>query len=444
MENQNIMAVMPMKKLLFTMSLPLMLSLVIQSLYNIVDGIYVSRISENSLTATSLAYPVQFMMIAISVGTAVGLNALMSRYIGSGNPHKACVIATTGMILCLLEAMLFSLIGLLFSEQLASFFSNDPEIAALTQQYMKICVCFCFGIFLETLAQRMLTSVGLTTLSMISLIVGSVTNIILDPIFIFGYFSLPAMGIKGAAIATVIGQWVGAVVALLLNKFYNPAIHIIFKEYAFRFEDVISIYKIGMPTMIMQAIGSFMVGAVNSVLIVYSATAVAFFGAYYKLQNFVMMPMNGLGQAALPIAAFNYGSHNEKRIRELYGILVPSAVIIALLGLVVFELIPGTLLSLFHAGAEMLELGKPALRIIAITFPFAAYVIVNGYFCTGLGNSVINMISGALRQLIVLVPCLTLLVKALGIEYGWFAFWLAEGVAFLYSWLSVKKQLKRL
>lgn len=441
-QKQNKMAVMPMGKLLVNMSLPLMLSLIIQSLYNIVDSIFVSRLSQDALTATSLAYPVQFLMIAISVGTAVGLNALMSRKVGQNDPHGAGTIATTGLILCLITALIFSLTGIFFSDALAHSFTDDPEIAALTARYMSICVSLCYGIFLETLAQRMLTAVGLTTLSMVSLIVGAVTNIILDPIMIFGYFGFPSLGIAGAAIATVIGQWAGAATALLLNLKKNPSIHFIRYGYQFRLEDVAKIYKIGLPTMVMQAVGSVMITLINKVLMPVSSSAVAFFGAYYKLQGFVMMPMNGLGQAAIPIAAFNLGASDRQRIRELWKLLVPAAMIFALLGTVVFVFMPSALLSLFSAGDEMLAIGIPALRIIGVTFPLAAYVIVSGYFCSGLGNGLVNMIGGALRQLIVLVPCFVLLLKTMGLAYAWYAFWLSETTAFVFCLFAVRYELK--
>ncbi|MBR3228296.1 MAG: MATE family efflux transporter, partial [Erysipelotrichaceae bacterium] len=331
--------------------------------------------------------------------------------------------------------------GIFFAEKIALSLAGDADIVAQTADYLKICMVFCIGIFVETLAQRMLTAVGLTHLSMISLLFGAPVNIVLDPILIFGLLGFPALGIKGAAIATVIGQWAGAITALLLNRLKNPSIHFIRKDYCFSLSDVIDIYRIGMPTMIMQAVGSFMVGAVNAVLIAYSNTAVAFFGVYYKLQNFVMLPMNGLGQAALPIAAFNYGSNNKDRIRELYKTLVPLTLIMSLVGMAIFELLPSQLLSLFNASREMLRIGVPALRIIAVTFPLAAYIIVNGYFCTGLGNSVINMISAAIRQLIVLVPCLAILVRSFGLDKAWYAFWIAEICSFIYSYLRGKKEM---
>lgn len=440
---QNKMAVMPVPKLVFTMALPLMLSLLIQSLYNIVDSIFVARLSEDALTATSLAYPVQFLMIALSVGTSVGLNALLSRLVGAGKKEDACRAATTGLILNLGTALIFTIVGLTASGVIANAFTNDPEIAELCRQYMMICVVFCPGIFLETQGQRMLQAVGFTTLSMVSLICGAVTNIVLDPIMIFGLLGFPALGIRGAAIATVIGQWIGAAVALGLNRVKNPVIHIRFKDYRLLGADVAAIYKVGTPTMIMQAMGSLMMASVNGILITVSPTAVAFFGVYYKLQNFLMMPMNGLGQAAIPIVGFNYGAKNGKRILETWKVMIPAAIVFAVVGTALFELIPGQLLGLFNASPAMLEIGVPALRIIAVTFVCAAITTICGYFASGLGNGVINMLGAAIRQFVVLVPFVWLFTKVLGINSTWFALWISEAAAFIVSLVLTKREIKQ-
>lgn len=440
---QNKMAVMPVPKLVFTMALPLMLSLLIQSLYNIVDSIFVARLSEGALAATSLAFPVQFLMIALSVGTSVGLNALLSRLAGAGKREEACRAATTGLALNLATALVFVVVGLAASGPIAGAFASDREIADLCRQYMLVCLAFCPGIFLETQGQRMLQAVGFTTLSMVSLICGAVTNIILDPIMIFGCFGFPALGIRGAAVATVIGQWVGAAVALGLNRAKNPMIHIRLKGHRFLGSDVASIYKVGAPTMVMQAMGSLMVAAVNAILITASPTAVAFFGVYYKLQNFLMMPMNGLGQAAIPIAGFNFGAKNGRRIRQAWRVMMPAAILISLLGTLVFELFPGPLLSLFNASAAMLEMGVPALRIIAVTFLFSGVTIVCGYFASGLGNGVVNMLGAAVRQFVLLVPFVRLFTSLSGVGAAWFAMWISEAAAFALSLFLTRREFKR-
>ncbi|MBQ9263010.1 MAG: MATE family efflux transporter, partial [Clostridia bacterium] len=313
-QRPNKMAIMPIKKLLLTMAIPLMLSLVIQSLYNIVDSIFVARLSEQALTATSLAYPTQILMIALSVGTGVGINALFSRLLGAGKRDQVGKAAATGIVLALLSAAVFMLGGLLGAQKIAHAMTANEEIADLCGQYLQICMVFCCGIFIETAAQRFLQASGRTTLSMVSLVAGAVTNIILDPIMIFGRLGCPALGIRGAAIATVIGQWIGAAVALLLNRLHNPDVPVDFRRFRLEGKTVAAIYKVGLPTIIMQAMGSVMNFGINRMLA--DATAVAFFGAYYKLQNFLFMPMNGLGQACLPIVGFNYGAQNRNRIRE--------------------------------------------------------------------------------------------------------------------------------
>lgn len=443
MEKTNKMATMPMGKLVLNMSLPLMFSLLVQSLYNIVDGIYVARISEKALTATSLAYPMQLLMIAFSVGTSVGLNALLSRNIGAKNYEEAGQIATTGFCLALASTVVFMLIGAFAATPFASAFTSDAETALLCSQYLTICMLFCAGIFVETLAQRLLQATGNTMLSMVSLVVGAVTNIILDPILIFGLIGFPALGIRGAAIATVIGQWLGAAVALLLNAFRNPEVKFVFRGFHFSGKRLLAIYQVGLPTIVMQAMGSIMISAVNSILMPFSATAVAFFGVYYKLQNFLIMPLQGLGQAAIPIVGFNYGAKNEKRILEMLRVMLPAAVVVMLIGTALFCIFPAQLLQLFSAGEDMLAIGVPTLRIISITFALTAVTTILGYSMSGLGDGLINMLGTAIRQLILLVPMLWLFSKLFGISHAWYAFWISEGVAALYAALASQRGLKK-
>lgn len=442
MNTKNKLADMPIRPLLYTMAVPLMLSLLVQSLYNIVDSIFVARLSETALTAASLVYSVQFLMIAVGVGTAVGLNALLSRKIGEHKPEEACQAATTGLFLMLITALIFSMAGIFFSDVIASKMTSDPELQTLCRQYLSINLVYCWGIFLQTYGQRLLQAVGDTVLSMISLIIGAILNIILDPIMIFGLLGCPAMGIRGAAIATVIGQICGAIAALLFNRFHNPIIHVHLKNYHFRWQDIADIYRVGLPTIIMQAIGSIMTFAINSILLHVSATAVAFFGIYYKLQNFLMMPTNGLGQAAIPIVGYNYGAKKYQRVQQAWKILLPTGAVIALCGTVIFWCFPGKLLQLFSASPEMLALGVPALRIISVSFVLAAVTILCGYFASGLGNGIINMVSAAIRQLVLLVPCLLIFIKTLGISHCWYAFWIAEIIACVYSYCTSRKLLK--
>lgn len=413
MNSKNKLAEMPIRPLLYTMAVPLMLSLLIQSLYNIVDSIFVARLSETALTAASLVYAIQFLMIAIGVGTAVGLNALLSRKLGQKKPEEACRAATTGLFLMLGTSQVFTLVGLLFSNQIAAALTNDPDLQELCREYLSVNLVFCWGIFLQTYGQRLLQAVGDTVLSMISLIIGAVVNIILDPIMIFGLLGCPAMGIRGAAIATVIGQLIGAAAALWFNRVKNPVIHVRLKGYRFLWQDVADIYRVGLPTIVMQAIGSVMTFAVN-----------------------------GLGQAAIPVVGVNYGSGQSDRVKQAWKVLLPTGVVFALCGTAVFLLFPAQLLGLFSASNEMLAFGVPALRIISVMFLFAVITILCGYFASGLGNGVVNMIGGALRQLVVLVPCLWLLIRTAGIDKAWFAFWVSEVVACAYSLWAVRKELR--
>ncbi len=440
---QNKMAVMPMGRLLLSMSVPLMLSLLVQSLYNIVDSMFVARYSEEALTATSLVYAVQFLIIAVAVGTNVGLNSLLSQRVGAKKTQEACQGAATGLILNLISALIFSLVGIFFTRPIVRLMTSDPSLQSLCTQYMQVCVIFCYGTFIQTYGQRLLQAVGETVLSMISLISGALLNIFLDPIMIFGLLGCPRMGIRGAAIATVIGQCSGAVVALVLNRFRNPVIHVNFHGYHFSSKNVKAIYRVGMPTIVMQAIGSIMTFAVNAVLMTVSTTAVAFFGVYYRLQNFLMMPMNGLGQACIPIVGYNYGAGKSDRIREAWHCVVPAGIVLALIGTVIFLVFPRGLLGLFSASAEMLSIGVPALRIISLTFVFATLTIISGYFASGLGNGVINMVGAAIRQLVVLVPLIWLFTRAFGISYTWYAMWISETLAFLYSFFSARRELKK-
>ncbi|MGN0659691.1 MAG: MATE family efflux transporter [Emergencia sp.] len=440
---ENKMAVMPVGRLVLSMSLPLMISLLVQSLYNIVDGIFVARISEDALTATSLAYPVQLLMIAVAVGTGVGVNALISQRLGAGKQKEAWQAATDGLLISLICSAVFMAAGALFADHIAEAFADNETTADLCGSYLRICMVLCPGIFMGTLVQRLLQSTGNTFLSMISLISGAVVNIALDPVLIFGLAGCPAMGIRGAAWATAAGQWVAAVAGFLLNWKKNPELRFIFRGFRPDRDTIAAIYKVGVPTIVMQALGSIMVSAVNWILMPFSSTAVTFFGAYYKLQSFLFMPMHGLGQATIPIIGFNFGAGSSDRIMKTLKTALPAAAGIALAGTVIFEALPRQLLSLFAAGPEMMEIGVPALRIISVTFVFGAVSMILGYSASGLGNGVINMIGTALRQLVILVPAAYLLARSGGIGMVWYAMWIAEGAGAVYCILAMKRQLKK-
>ncbi|MBR1684032.1 MAG: MATE family efflux transporter [Clostridia bacterium] len=434
---QNKMGVMPIPKLLLSMAVPLMLSLLVQSLYNIVDSIYVSAISEKALTATSLAYPVQILMIALGVGTAVGINALLSRLLGQKNLKEVSKGAATGLVLSALSSCIFILVGLFFARPIAGAMTKDAETAQMCADYLRIVTMLCTGSFLETMIQRFLQASGKTGLSMVSLIVGALTNIILDPIFIFTL----SMGIRGAAIATVIGQWLGALTAFLLNIFCNPEVKITFRGFRMERKMVAAIYRVGLPTIIMQAMGSVMNFGMNALLA--GGTAVAFFGAYFKLQSFLFMPMNGLGQACLPIIGYNFGARNASRIKETVKTAVTWGIGIGLAGTVLFMALPRQLLSLFNATSELLTLGVPAVRIISLTYAFTAVTTVLGMCASGLGNGVINMLGTALRQVLLLLPCFALFKTVFGLPVAWTAMWVAEVCAVVYVIFAYRKEQAR-
>lgn len=437
---QNKMGVMPIKKLLLTMAIPLMLSLVVQSLYNIVDSIFVARLSEKALTATSLGYPVQILMIALSVGTGVGINALISRLLGAGKRDEVGKAAATGIVLALISSALFMVAGLIAANPIARALTANEEIAELCGQYLFVCMVLCQGIFVETAAQRLLQASGRTTLSMVSLVAGAVTNIILDPIMIYGYLGCPALGIRGAAIATVIGQWVGAVVALLLNRYRNPDVPVSFRGFRLEGRTVAAIYRVGAPTILMQAMGSIMNFGINAMLA--NATAVAFFGAYYKLQNFLFMPMNGLGQACLPIVGFNFGAKQGCRILETVKTGTTWGIAIGIVGTILFMAIPGPLLRLFNASEEMLKIGVPAVRIICVTFALCSVTTILGMCASGLGNGVVNMMGTGIRQVILLLPCFFVLLRTMGLPGAWFAMWIAELAAMIYVLWAVRREIQ--
>ncbi len=442
MERTNKMANTPMTKLVLGMSLPLMVSLLVQSLYNIVDSIFVARLSENALAATSLSFPVQMLMIALAVGTSVGINALLSRLLGQKKTEDVGYAATTGFVLALISSAVFVLAGLFFVHPIAWALAKGGENAGMCEAYLRICMIFCTGTFVETMAQRFLQASGKTDLSMVSLIVGAVTNIILDPIMIFGLLGFPALGVTGAAIATVIGQWLGAATALLLNRYKNPEVQMLWKGFRLRAKTVGTIYKVGLPTILTQAMTSVMNFAMNAVLLNYSTAAVAFFGVYYKLQNFLFMPMNGLGQAAIPIVGYSYGAGNSARIKEAIRTILPIACGIAVFATILFLAIPRQLLGLFSPSPEMLALGVPALRIIAPTFIFASVTMILGYAMSGLGNGVVNMLGTAIRQLILFVPLAWLFARTWGVGAAWWSLWFSEIAAAVYAVLASRSVMK--
>jgi putative MATE family efflux protein len=381
-------------------------------------------------------------MIAVGVGTGVGANAVLSKNIGAGNRERIENAAMTGVGLSLISTLVFVVLGLFCTKPFINAFTENDEIAEYGISYLSICMVFCLGSLVSTMFQRFLQSAGDTFYSMVSLIAGAVINLVLDPILIFGFAGIPALGVSGAAIATVIGQWASAIAAIWLNTVKNPTVKVRLKGFYMDGKTVVEIYKVGLPTIITQAIGSIMIASVNAILMPFSSTAVAFFGVYYKLQNFLFMPMNGLGQAAIPIVGFSYGAKNNERIKSAIRTVVPIAAGIALLATVLFMAMPQVLLGLFSPSEEMMRLGVPALRIIAITFIPASVTMVLGYSMSGLGNGMVNMIGTGLRQLIIFVPLLYVFARAFGVEHCWYAIWISEAAAVIYSITATVRIMK--
>jgi len=439
---ENKMGVMPVGRLLASMAVPMMISMLVQAVYNVVDSIFVSRISENALNAVSLAFPLQHLMIAFGAGTALGMNTLVSRSLGAKNQDLANRAAGTGIFLFAVTYILFALIGFFGARAFYLAQTDVVEIVEYGVDYTSICLGFSFGIFVQFCFEKLLQSTGRATISMITQLIGAVTNIILDPILIFGYFGLPAMGVKGAAIATVAGQILAAVVAMIANFKINKELQISIKNIRWNTEIAREIYRVGLPSTIMQSIGSVMTFGMNKILIAFTTTATAVFGAYFKLQSFVFMPIFGLNSGMVPIISYNYGAGKPDRIKRTIFLSLSTAVSIMIVGLLIFELMPAALLSLFDASDYMLSIGVPALRIIGTTFLFAGFCIISGSVCQAIGNPMHSLITSVCRQLVVLLPSAWLLAKTGRLELVWLAFPIAEIVCAILSAIFLRKTLK--
>ena len=401
---ENKMGTMPVGKLLFNMSLPMMISMLVQALYNIVDSIFVAKLSENALTAVSLAFPLQTLLIAVATGTGVGMNALLSKSLGEHDFKKANKIADNGIFLYVLSYIVFLILG---------FTVVKPFYAS--------------QIFFE----RLLTSTGRTIFSMTSQLCGAITNIILDPILIFGLLGAPKMGVTGAALATVIGQCVAGIIACVCNHKFNHEVSLNIKGFRPDWTLIGHIYAIGIPSIIMQSIGSVMTYCMNRILIEFSSTATAVFGVYFKLQSFFFMPVFGLNNGITPIIAYNYGAKQRKRMIKTIKLSLIVAFCLTFIGFFSFEAIPQVLLGMFNASEDMLTIGVPALRIIGIHYLIAWFCIVIGTVFQALGKAVFSMIVSIMRQLVVLIPAAYILAKLGGLHTVWWSFPIAEVISLL-------------
>ena len=437
---ENKMGVMPVTRLLVTMSLPMMLSMLVQALYNIVDSMFVAQLSEDALTAVSLAFPVQSLMIAVASGTGVGINALLSRNLGERNFEGANNAARNGVFLAIVSCIVFALLGLVGSRLFFSLQTQDPVILEYGVQYMSIITLFSVGIFLQITFERLLQSTGRTFYNMITQGTGAIINIILDPIMIFGLFGFPRLEVAGAAIATVVGQIVAVIMSFCFNHFKNKEISLSPRGFRPHGRTILFIYKVGIPSIIMQSIGSVMTFGMNKILLMFSSTAAAVFGVYFKLQSFIFMPVFGLNNGMIPIIAYNYGARNKHRIIETARKSVLIAVCIMVLGFAIFQIFPAFFLStLFRASENMLAIGVPALKIISISFLFAGYCIIVGSIFQALGNGVYSLIISAARQLIVILPVAYIFATVFGLSMVWWAIPIAEIVSVILSTLLLKR-----
>lgn len=426
---ENILGTAPVHGLLIKLSVPLMISMFVQSLYNIVDSIFVARISEDALTAVSLCFPIQSLMISVGIGTAVGMSALMSRYLGAGDIQKVNKTAMNGIFLAIVSYILFVIIGF-FTKPFLEMQTSDTEIVQYGTTYLSIVCRLSIMVFMQVTIERLMQSTGKTLYIFITQSLGAVINIILDPILIFGLLGAPKLGIAGAAIATVFGQTAGAALGLYLNKTRNKEITLSFKGFQPDLHTIKEIYAIGIPSIIMQSVGSLMVFGMNQILVIFSTTAVATFGAYFKLQSFIFMPIFGMNNGIVPIIAYNYGARKRDRMEAVMKLAVRYGVGFMTIGMIIFWTVPEVLLGFFNASPEMMKIGTVALRYITIDYPIIGYSIMRAGVFQALGKSIYSMNTSIVRQLGVLLPAAYLLSKLGNVDYVWLSLPIAEIVGF--------------
>ncbi|WP_418463211.1 MATE family efflux transporter [Frisingicoccus sp.] len=443
-QRENKMGTMPVNRLLVTMSIPMIISMLVQALYNVVDSVFVSRINENALTAVSMAFPIQNLMIAVAVGTGVGTNALLSRSLGEKNQRMADKAANNSVFLACASYLVFLIFGLTCSELFYKLQTDIPEIISFGRDYISVVSVLSFGLFFQVAFDRMLQATGRTFHTMFTQGAGAVINIILDPILIFGWFGFPKMEVAGAALATVIGQIIAAIISAVLNITKNTDIHLEFRDMRPDKEVIGHIYAVGLPSIIMSSIGSVMTFCMNKILMSFTSTATAVFGVYFKLQSFVFMPVFGLNNGMVPIIAFNFGAKQRQRIMKTMKLAMMYAFGMMAIGLVIFQLFPAVLLELFNASDSMLAIGVPALRTISISFLFAAFSIISISMLQALGHGIYSMFISVGRQLVVLIPVAFLLAQTGNLNLVWLAFPLAEIMAIALSVIFMRKVLKSL
>lgn len=437
---ENKMGVMPVKKLIVNMSVPMMISMLVQALYNVVDSVFVAMLSENALTAVTLAFPLQNLMIAVGAGTGVGVNAMLSRALGEKKYERSDKAANTAILLAIMSTIVFLILGLTITKPFINTQTTDPEIRQLGYTYLGIVMTIGIGIFMQVTFERLLQSTGRTNLSMISQMTGAIFNIIFDPVLIFGLGPFPKMGVAGAAYATVCGQCVAACLGLYLNLRHNHELHFSLKKVLHPEAKIIGkIYAVGVPSILMMAIGSVMTYCMNMILKAFSSTAIAVFGAYFKLQSFFFMPVFGLNNGLIPVLAYNLGARKRSRIDEALKFALELAVCIMLCGTIVLEIFPTQLLSLFSPSKDMLRMGIPALRTIAIHFPIAACGIIMSSIFQAFSRSIYSLFVSLGRQLVILIPVAWLLAQTGNVNNVWWCYPIAEVVSFILSLIFFKK-----
>lgn len=441
-QKQNIMGYMPCNKLLLTLSLPMMLSMMVQALYNIVDSIFVAQLNENALTAVSLAFPIQSFLIAVGAGTGVGINARLSRKLGEKNQEEVNVTAGNAILIAIIYAIIFAVLGQFICGPFYKAMTADAEIRQYGVDYIYVVLSFGFALIFQMTGERLLQSTGKTIYSMITQGAGAIFNIIMDPILIFGLLGFPAMGTKGAAIATVAGQCIAAILAIIFNLKVNKEINFDKKYLKPESETIKAIYAVGLPSIVMQSISSVMNFGMNKILLQFSSTAAAAFGIYFKLQSFVFMPIFGMNNGVVPIIAFNFGARKPDRIKETFKLAVMYATGIMVCGMLIFEFLPGPLLRLFNASDNLYSIGTLALRIIAVHFIFAGYDIICSSMFQALGHGLKSLWVSLVRQLIVLLPAAFILAKLFGLNAVWLSFPIAELASLLLSTVFIRHIFK--
>ena len=444
--NENKMGVRPVNKLLLNMAVPMIISMLVQALYNVVDSVFVAQLSEDALNAVSLAFPVQNLMIAVAVGTGVGINALLSRSLGQKNYERANQTAMNGLFLAAVSCLVFTVLGWSCARLFYTVQTDIPGIVDYGTDYLSIVSGVSVGLFLSVTCERLLQATGRTFYTMITQATGAVINIILDPILIFGLLGFPRMEVAGAAVATVIGQICGGLLALFFNLRHNPDIKLSWKNFLPRKAIVAGIYSVGVPSIAMQSIGSVMVFGMNQILIAFTSTATAVFGVYFKLQSFIFMPVFGLNNGMVPIVAYNYGARKPDRIIKTIKLSIAYAVGIMAVGLLLFQLVPHVFLGLFMAegaGGDMLAIGVPALRTISYSFVFAGFAIVCSSVFQALGHGVLSLAVSVVRQLVVLLPVAFLLSKTGELSLVWWAIPFAELFSLAMSALFLRRVYRK-